>query len=227
MKRILKVFSVIILVSLALLIWAVRVYKKDNIREMSVSRMIDAGTNYYIWLLHPDEGLKYAFPFDDELSESEQITFLHEMWNEVRTEKASEHARKYYDPNIWTIIKNLPDNPPDNLIVLATRNIDASSLRTRLTVEDLDKCIRIDEHYVPPENIPILKTAAVVINATGSRCIISTNPGYHQKFRRIYLDWKPWKPSEEPEPFDLTTNLVNGLEVKYLTTDGEVIPAND
>ena len=28
-------------------------------------------------------------------------------------------------------------------------------------------------------------------------------------------------------PFDLTTNSINGLQVKYLTPDGEAIPANE
>ena len=28
-------------------------------------------------------------------------------------------------------------------------------------------------------------------------------------------------------PFDVTTNLASGLQVKYLTTDGEVLPTND
>ena len=125
----------------------------------------------------------------------------------------------YFDADIWTVIKNLPDEPPPNLIVLATRNVDPLSLRTRITVDDMNKHIRFKENK---DDLRILRQAAVLIYADGMGIAIPVEPptstgSKGTTYKSIYRD----------HPFDLTTNLVNGLQVKYLTPNGEAIPAND
>lgn len=128
-------------------------------------------------------------------------------------------SKAYFDPEIWTVIKNIPDDPPPNLIVLATRNVDPSSLRTKITNKDMEKFIRFKERK---DDLWILNKAAVLIRADGlaiSAPVVSSTSRrkYTGKYKYIYSD----------QPFDLTTNLVNGLTVKYQTSDGEVVPDNN
>ncbi len=77
-----------------------------------------------------------------------------------RGESDADISRVYLDPDIWTVVKNLPDNPPSNLIVLATRNVDPSSLRTKLTDEDMCKHIRFRS---VKDGLWILKSFAVLV----------------------------------------------------------------
>jgi len=120
------------------------------------------------------------------------------------------------DASIWTVIKNLPDNPPDTLIVMATRNIDPSSLRTRLTDDDMHKYIQFK---TGKDDRRLLRRFAGVVRADGAMIWLLPLQQIQRKnmYRYIYF-----------QPFDLTTNLVDGLQVKYLTPEGvEVIPTND
>jgi len=127
--------------------------------------------------------------------------------------------KAYFDSNIWIVAKNIPDDPPSNLIVLATRNVDPSSLRTKLTDEDLQKHIRFREEN---DHLMILRKYAIVFFADGTCTSVpvvspTSRRGNRTTYRSIYRN----------QPFDLTTNSVNGMQVKYLTPDGEVIPTND
>ncbi len=125
----------------------------------------------------------------------------------------------YFDSSIWIVVKNIPDDPPQNLIVLATRNVDPSSLRTKLTYEDMQKHIRFREEN---DDLEILRKYAVLFFADGmctSVPVVSpvSRGANRTTYKFIYRN----------RPFDLTTNLVNGLQVKYLTPEGEIIPVND
>jgi hypothetical protein len=127
--------------------------------------------------------------------------------------------KAYFDAEIWTIIKNIPDDPPLNLIVLATRNVEPSSLRTKITSEDMAKCIRFKEKK---DDLWILNRVAVLIRADGLAISVPVVPPTSKRkrtgmYKYVYHD----------QPFDLTTNLVDGLQVKYLTPEGEIIPVND
>lgn len=130
----------------------------------------------------------------------------------------SVHKIYYDDVRIWTVIKNLPDNPPKNLVVLATRNVDPASLRTRLGTNDMKKHIRFRKEK---DDLRILRRFAVLINAGGGSIAVpvtsSPDRFANLRYETIYRN----------QPFDLTTNLVNGLQVKYLSPDGEVLPTND
>ena len=134
------------------------------------------------------------------------------------TETTDAHKIYYNDVRIWTIIKNLPDNPPKNLIVLATRNVDPTSLRTRLGTNDMKKHIRFKKEK---DNLRILRRFAVLINAGGGSIAVPVTSSPDRlanlRYEIIYRN----------QPFDLTTNLVNDLQVKYLSPDGEVIPTNE
>jgi hypothetical protein len=195
---------------------------KMNVEQVAAGTMQWAGSRFY------EHAAEYgvAFPRDDDSAEAEQLTFLQEQWREASLLESSEyrkHRNKYYDANIWAVVKNLPENPPGNLVVLATRNIDPSSLRTRLAEGDMEKRICFDRHFVPPKNLPILKKYAVFIYADGRGLIIGMDSRNDSTYRHIYREIL----YGEGITFDFTTNLVNGLQIKYLTTDGEVIPAND
>lgn len=127
--------------------------------------------------------------------------------------------KAYFDSSIWTVAKNIPDDPPPNLIVLATRNIDPSSLRTKLTDEDMQKHIQFREEK---GHLMILGKYAIVFFADGTYTSLpvvspTSRRGKMTTYKFIYRN----------QPFDLTTNLLNGLQVKYLTTKGETIPVND
>lgn len=113
--------------------------------------------------------------------------------------------------NFWMVMKNLSSNAPNQVVVLATRNIDPKSLRSRLTNDDMDKSIR----FVPEKQKGILRDWAIIVRKDGSSIAFlraATVP-----LRYIYRN----------SPFDLTTNLVNGMPVKYLTPTGEVTPSNE
>lgn len=127
--------------------------------------------------------------------------------------------KAYFDSSIWIVAKNIPDDPPPNLIILATRNVEPSSLRTRLADEDMQKHIRFREKY---DDLMILRKYAVLFFADGmctSVPLVSpkSRRGNRITYRSIYRN----------QPFDLTTNLVSGLQVKYLTPEGEITPIND
>jgi hypothetical protein len=127
--------------------------------------------------------------------------------------------KAYFDLSIWTVAKNIPDDPPPNLIVLATRNVDPASLRTKLTDEDMQKHIQFRGES---GHLMILRKYAIVLFADGTCTSIpvvspTSRRGNRTTYKFIYRN----------RPFDLTTNLVNGLQVKYLTPDDEIIPVND
>lgn len=115
------------------------------------------------------------------------------------------------DQNMWTIVKNLPSNAPNNFIVLATRNVDPKFLRSRLTEDQMDD--KLD--FLPKEKNGLLRKHFIIIRRDGSAFISKCEKTYRgAPFRDLYGN----------RPFDLTTNLLDGLPVKYLTPDGEVAP---
>lgn len=113
--------------------------------------------------------------------------------------------------NFWMIVKNLPSNAPSQVVVLATRNIAPESLRSRLTEVDMNKAIR----FVSEKQKGVLRDWAILIRKDGSSVAILHDAIV--PLRYIYRN----------SPFDLTTNLVNGRPVKYLTPTGEVTPKNE
>ena len=113
--------------------------------------------------------------------------------------------------NIWTVVKNLSSNAPNHVVVLATRNIDSSSLRSRLTEGDMSKPMR----FVPEKQKGLLRDWAILVRKDGSSVAVLHAATVSLKY--IYRN----------SPFDLTTNLVNGQPVKYLTPTGEVTPKNE
>ena len=113
--------------------------------------------------------------------------------------------------NFWTVVKNLPSNAPNHVVVMATRNIDPESLRSRLTEVDMNKSIR----FVHEKQKGLLRDWAIFIRKDGSSVAV------------LHSAITPLKYIYRNSSFDLTTNLVNGLPVKYLTPTGEVTPKNE
>ena len=110
------------------------------------------------------------------------------------------------DNNMWMVVKNIPTNAPDNIIVLATRNVEPSSLPIQLSAQKETR--RILYH-----NDSLLKNIIILIRKDGTVWTGRHSPCYEEVCGSV--------------PFDLTTNLVNGLPVKYLTPTGEVTPTNE
>jgi len=129
--------------------------------------------------------------------------------------KAQGKPRVTDDQNIWTIVKNMPTNAPDNFIVLATRNIDPRSLRLRLTEGDMARTVT----FLPESGLKVLKRDAIVFRKDGTSYAVGLPPRFSwtATYRRIYRN----------QPFDLTTNCASGLPVSYLTPKGEVTPLTD
>jgi len=212
MKGCIKAFAAIISAGLIFFLWMAAYERKHRPEGVATYMMLSMGRDF------ARKTTFQRFPRDGGATEAEQIASLQKQWREAKPYSEDDPRSKYCDANIWAVVKNIPEDPPENLIILVTRNIDPSSLRTRLTDGDMQKQIQFDEQFIPPENLPILKKYAVVIRADGSWWMIfPKSKAMSRTYGKIYRG----------EPFDLTTNLVNGLQVKYLTTDGEVIPTND
>lgn len=124
--------------------------------------------------------------------------------------------RDYLSPDIWSVVKNLPDDPPSNLVVLVTRNVDSSSLRTRLTDRDMHKQIRFKG---VKDDFWILNRFAVLVRLDGTAITVRVKPMDSRKSRGL-----TYKNIYRGVPFDVTTN---NIQVKYLAPDGEVGPNND
>ena len=115
----------------------------------------------------------------------------------------------------WIIVKNLPEDAPDNFIVMTTANVNPASLRTRLAEEDMSKRIEIAKNpqmRMLRERIYLIRKDGKVVELWKRR---SAQAKY--SYREIY----------DNVPFDLTTNLVNGMPVKYLAPTGEITPTNE
>ena len=231
MKRILKSnigrFAGTVLVGLSIL-WGIDyIAKRFSIEDLTPSRLRGAGFAFVCGYL--DTAI--TFPRDDGSTEAEHLAFLQEQWRKAHVYVTNTNDIRYCDANIWSVIKNIPENPPDNLVVLATRNIDPSSLRTRFSDGDIHKRIRFDEQFDPLQKYPTLKKYAVVIYANGNGRIISVAPPASRRAKsstcyRMYKYEMEYYGNDAS--FDLTTNLVNGLQVSYFTPEGKtVIPDND
>jgi len=118
--------------------------------------------------------------------------------------------------NIWNVVKNLPANAPNCIIVLATRNIDPQSLRIRLNHEQFDNKIG----FVGNKEKGLLRDYAIVIRRDGSALILKRKWGSSWSYAT-------YKDIYNKQMFDLTTNTVNWKQIKYLTCEGEVMPACD
>lgn len=119
------------------------------------------------------------------------------------------------DDNMWTVVKNLPAEAPDNVIVLATRNIDPLTLRACLTGGEMDNRVSL----LPEESERSLKLAGIVFRKDGSSYTIGRRPesALFATCRHIYVN----------QPFDLTSNRVSVFPVTYLTPKGEVTPVSE
>lgn len=131
--------------------------------------------------------------------------------------KSFGHPRLTADNNIWIVIKNLPDNAPDNLVVMATRNIDATTLRTKLLKEDMEKKLK----FTQEKQKGMLKKWAVLIYYNGRIEYIRCD-------KQPTVQWQNLSFSRHGNfmPFDLTVINNNQSKVKYLTPNSEVTPSN-
>jgi len=142
--------------------------------------------------------------------------------NKCRCHLREEIVSQLYGRNIfteknmpWIIAKNVPEDAPDNFIVLATANVNPASLRTRLTEGDMFKRLEVAQGY----SMRVLHGCVFLVRKDGKVIEFwkGRTPNAKYTYREIY----------DNLPFDMTTNLVNGVPVKYLTPTGEVTPTNE
>ena len=93
-------------------------------------------------------GMSYTNSTDyfNELAErlgvcSNYLSKVYSIGSEVAKVSSPQMTGLNAENNLWTVVNNLPSNAPANVIVLATRNVDPSSLRTKLEHADMDKRI--------------------------------------------------------------------------------------
>ena len=157
----------------------------------------------YVWLMH-----RQGLSIEPIALESRG----REIWATLR--QLDEPSRQQFTARDtpWIIAKNLPEDIPGHFIVMATANVDAETLRARLSADDMDK--RITVTFDSP--IRALREHAFLIREDGRTIRFSkrrTPPGKYT-CREVY----------DNIPFDITTNPANRLPVKYLTPDGEKAP---
>jgi hypothetical protein len=171
-----------------------------------------------------------GFPRENNLAGMSDLSRETSLWHNQLQQTITEYTRIsginvpecYTDANIWTVIKNLPPDPPSPLIVMATRNVDPTSLRTRVSDADMHKHIRFKEGQ---DDLWVLRRFAVLIRADG---IALSVPIMRNTEKRMTTISGTAGVIYRNQTFDLTTNLSNGLSISYFTSDGKtVVPLND
>ncbi len=111
--------------------------------------------------------------------------------------------------NIWNVAKNIPLDAPPNFIVLATRNVDPTSLRTRLQEEDMNKHISFiaDSSW-------LLQNCAILVRLDRSSLVVPIG----KRTSRFHLLSYIYGNSQ----FDMTTH-----DIRYLTSTDETVPYNN
>ena len=115
--------------------------------------------------------------------------------------------------NMWTIVKNLPADAPGQMILVATRNIDARFLRMRMDSEDICKTVPVTFD----KDKGLLSKYAIAIRKDGEWVVIKRRVSSSCQFASCgsLYGFKP---------FGLIAESPNTLHVTYLTPDGEVTP---
>lgn len=145
------------------------------------------------------------------LADQTQVGELQSILSYQRREQS-----RFSEKNMpWVIVKNLPEEVPNHFIVLATANVDARSLRTRLAPESMDKLINVT--FSSP--IRALRTHAFLVCKDGKVITLNKERSSPKQYtcREVY----------DNIPFDLTAHGAGDGRVTYLTPGGEVIPVND
>ena len=120
--------------------------------------------------------------------------------------------------NYWIISSRIPSNAPPNFIVMASANVDASTLRTRVTPQDVDSIIRPSNKSTP--------WGGFYITVTKGGSITHHSFNRHSSCRDVYALHDSSPKLNRPSPFfDLTCD--NGERIGFLTPDGIVYPANE
>ena len=106
--------------------------------------------------------------------------------------------------NMWTVAKNISNETPDCVPILATRNIDASSFASKVSENDLRRTLRFKSWWCKPyRNI-----MGYVLYKNGSyRFFSKKNTTYFSIYKKQYFD---------------VTEGITGLSLKYLTPESEV-----
>ena len=108
--------------------------------------------------------------------------------------------------NIWMVVKNLPTDAPPNFIVLATRNVDPSFLRSRLSEHDMDKPILFTKNAEQG----LLKEYAIFIRRDGSAFVSKCSRMV--SCRLVY----------DNRTFDVSKKMQGDLSIKYLLPQSEI-----
>lgn len=121
--------------------------------------------------------------------------------------------------NIWIIAKNVSTNAPGQVVVVATRNIDACSLRTQLNTADMSKqvSLRLERES------GILKKYAIIVRKDGRAVILRPRREHWWSMSRQFPRYDY---VYDATPFDGGSSGTNEATITYLTPDGEITPRN-
>lgn len=171
------------------------------------------------WSIRWGELKRAGYQIADALRENSaypmnaDMTAFTNVLQTLNLDKQDQFYQQVFVPEIWTVVNNLPENPPENIVVLVTRNINPMSLRTQLSTEDMQGHIQ----FFRGRNLPKLGSAAVLVRADGKAIPIINRRSY-TVYEHIY----------NGQSFDCATNSTSSLPVGYLTPDGKVVvPANN
>lgn len=168
-------------------------------------------------------GMSYTNSTDyfNELAErlgvcSNYLSKVYSIGSEVAKVSSPQMTGLNAENNLWTVVNNLPSNAPANVIVLATRNVDPSSLRTKLEHADMDKRITFNTEG----EAGVLRHTAVIIRKDGSSLAITIR----KRASRYGIDTLRYVYGDKP--FDLTKNTSAEAQVSYLTPNKVIIVKN-
>lgn len=112
--------------------------------------------------------------------------------------------------NIWSVANKLPTNAPGQVVVVATRNLDARYLRTRMDKEDMSKQVPVNF-----EHEGLLSKYAMAIRKDGEWVVITRRGASSRQYASCgsLYGYKP---------FGLGVEYTNMTHMTYLTPDREV-----
>ena len=141
--------------------------------------------------------------------------FVLDLWNRVDRMRESALFKDLvrsgnfeYAGNLFVFAKNLPDDAPDSVIAVASRNVSPDLLQLSLSKEQLDDPLPFQE-----DSVAFLKDYAVVIQKNGMI--------YHLRRkdkRTCYCTYRTLFKNA------FTVTNLPGRTVSYLTATGEIIP---
>ena len=209
-----RLFGVITFLAL-FVFYGVIIMLRQNTKRHEVTKLGWQCKFFYDLLFVPDSE-ECSYEQYDRLSKYTNNTeFVLDLWNRVDRMRESMlfkdrvHSGNFEPAdNLFIFAKNLPDDAPDSVIAVASRNVSPALLRLSLSQEQLDDHLPFQE-----DPVEFLKDYAVVIQKNGmiSHLRRKDKQTCHQTYRALFKN-------------AFTVTNLPGRTVSYLTAIGEFFP---